>query len=279
MRSVLPAFLLAILGSAVPGLAQLKPAGPCPDTLELRQQFLDGELEEVYSVWQNYLHRAQVGLLGIESSCFANGLKTMSILSLRLPTKKDTDLALIYWATLLKVRPRVEMWDLWLPLETQSQWDAFRGLHGRGRTEDEIWSDRWLPAVDSTPIRDAEGLSLRKAYHRNRLLYANAGVDAENYFKIIENIRPLHDPSFTLFRTDVMLRLGMNVSQSRLELDKYNGQTSKILSQGDLIEWCTRLSGRLKEREQSLEPKDTAKPPEVPPSVKTKLKLAKRKKE
>jgi hypothetical protein len=76
-----------------------------------------------------------------------------------------------------------------------------------------------------------------------------------------------------------MLRLGMNVSQSRMELDKYNGQTSKILSQYDLVEWCTRLSGRLKEREESLEPKDTTKPKDLPPSVKAKLKLAKRKKE
>jgi hypothetical protein len=279
MRFVLTTLILGLLGAALPANGQIRPAGPCPDTLELRQQFLDGELEEVYSVWQNYLHRAQVGLLGIESGCFANGLKTMSILNLRLPTKKDTDLALNYWATILKVRPRLEMWDLWLPIETQSLWDDFRGLHARPRTVEEIWADRWLPPIDSSSNRDPDGLSLKKAYHRNRLLYANAGVDAENYFKIIENIRPLRDPSFTLFRTDVMLRLGMNVSQSRMELDKYNGQTSKILSQYDLVEWCTRLSGRLKEREESLEPKDTTKPKDLPPSVKAKLKLAKRKKE
>jgi len=272
------AALIMLSEGAPPAPGQVRPVQLCPDTLALHQQFLDGEIEEVYGVWQNYFRASRAGLAGIENNCFASGIRTMSVLNLRLPSQRDTDQALSYWYTLLKLRPRVEMWDLWLPMETQTYWDDFRLQIGRPRTEPEIWADRWLPPIDTTPPGDAEALTLRKNYHRNRLLYGNAGVDAENYYRIMENIRTLHDPTFDLFRTDIMLRLGMNVVQSREELDKFRGQHSKVMRESDMVEWCTRLSGILKEREQSVEPNDSARI-ESHPKVNTRIILSKRKRD
>ena len=226
---------------------------PCLDTTAIRQQFLEGEVEEVYSLWETYLRNAIQTQVPISRDCGAKAEKMLGVLNLLLPSKRDTSLSTIHLATVLKLAPRAEMWDLWLPLETQTYWDAFREKYGRRRTAIEIWEDRWLPPVAFTPTLGREALQLRNAYHRNRLLYANARDDANNFYKIMADTRNFQDPTFTLLRTDVMLRLGTSIAQAKRELDKIEGVNSLVVAGGDLVSWYGRLGTLIQERSQTLE--------------------------
>lgn len=215
-------------------------------------------MEEVYSMWESYFRSSIQMQASIPRDCASKGKRMLGVLNLRLPSKRDSALAQIRLATVLKLTPRAEMWDLWLPLETQSYWDAFRETNGRARSELEIWEDRWLPPVKYSPAKDPESINLRNIYHRNRLLYANARDDATNYYKIMTDTRSLRDPTFSLLRTDVMLRLGSNIVATKKELERFEGLQSKVLAEGDLVGWHGRLGTMIKERSGTLEKKDTA---------------------
>ncbi len=234
---------------------------PCPDTVGLRHKFLEGDLEEVYNTWKNYLFIAREIKSSISMPCQIQASKMLGILSLVL--RGDSAEAKNHFYMVARYAPFVEMWEYSLPMEVQTAWDTARANFGPQRTADQIWRDQWLPPVTSQAPSKPEILSLRRLYHDSRVLYALAR-DPDYYVRIMQNIRSEMDPAFQLLRVDVMMRMGYGIGKAENELGKIGFQPSLVIAEFDLFVWQERLYRIAEGLKATVDPKPEKVPSEIP---------------
>jgi hypothetical protein len=161
-----------------------------------------------------------------------------------ISTEQDTAKARVYFASLLKLDPRLEIFELGVSYPIQSVFDEVKA-DMRIRLGPEEWFVRRLVP----PPRFEKGISgrtygMRCKYHDLRSIYALA-IDSVSFLTIGRALKGETDPAFQLFASDLLLRAGTSLATAKHLVGQSQGRESEIIARGDLKDWAKRLNARI----------------------------------
>ncbi len=255
MWSLLLAGLLAASNYDPDSVTASRSRLPCLDTIQLQKQFEDGDLNEVYGRWLNFISLANEERLRVDRPCLIHAYRMLGILDLALA--KDTMAAIRTFSRLARMDPETTLWNFSLPEDIQSFWDEQRDRWGPPLTDEELWKLKWLPPLKFEEPRDTATLRLRNTYNDNRILYGLA-TDPDYYVRILNHIGDLNDPAFILMRAEVMLRLGYATGKVQAEADRFLSPASRLVDGDKLVAWRQRLQTRIDNPNQKGAPSNAA---------------------
>ncbi|HLP41131.1 MAG TPA: hypothetical protein VK465_06460 [Fibrobacteria bacterium] len=158
--------------------------------------------------------------------------------------EQDTAKAKVFFASILKMDPRLEIFDLGVSYPIQSIFDEVKS-EMRFRLGPEEWFVRRLvppPLFDADVSERTYGM--RCKYHDLRSIYALA-IDSVSYLTIGRSLKGETDPAFQLFASDLLLRAGTSLATAKRLVGQSQGRRSEIIAGRDLRDWAKRLSVRI----------------------------------
>jgi len=173
----------------------------CLDATSLKRWYLDGNLEALYTKLDIYRHIAISEGRPIAMSCWIPIAKFTAITSMAL--KKDTTTGEIYFASLLKVDPHAQIFDLGVPYGIQSIFDQVRTDMHVYSAPDEMYRMHLVPApaFGGPPSVRVDGM--KRKYHDLRSIYALAS-DTIGFAIVGKALKGETDPAFRLFAADLL---------------------------------------------------------------------------
>ena len=233
----------------------------CLDSNSIRKMFWDGNLEALGHKLDNYFASTIASGAQIPLPCWAIVAKYYGVIAIAVKldstskkkdshAKTDTALGQIYFASLLKVDPHAELFDLGVPLGIQSVFDGIKQDMKITYTPDENFARRLIPPPDTKPAPTERAFLMREKYHDLRsCLYL--AVDSNSLVSILKSLVGEKDPGFLCLNSEIYSRVGAPLLKAKkmIEEAEEHENESEILAPESIAGWTSRLRTRINDLE------------------------------
>lgn len=216
--------------------------GSCLEEQELKSLYLDGNLDQLHSILNSYKGFASSTEMRIPIPCWLPVAKYSAIAA--IASEQDTGTAAIYFASLLKVNPKAEIFELGITLGIQNVFDEIKSEMRIQYDSEEMFRTRRIPPPAFGPPPSERARGMRVKYHDLRSIYALA-VDTTSFAIIAKSLHGETDPAFKLFASDLIMRVGASLKTAKRMVGESEGRESEILSQESVQDWSDRLKTRI----------------------------------
>lgn len=214
---------------------------PCPDTAWYRTMYADGNLDKIDQDIKEFRTEMIMNLRPIPIPCWSGVARYQAVTAMAL--RKDTMSTQSVFATLVKVDPSVELFDLGVSTVVQDLLDEVKADMNVSPTPEEMAARRLVPPP-SFQVPETERIQgMKHKYNDLRTLYAVATTTAQ-ISNIAKSLKGESDPAFKLFAAEIMILLDLPPSRVSMVIDEI-GDKSEIMNEVRIGDWVGRLRNRL----------------------------------